>query len=195
MGGNRHIHHLLDHEKYGTRSFTTPSPFPLPYSLSAYLTSFPGQIVRIGPNTLSFNTSTALSTIYGPQKTNVCKSEWYRTVDAGSGAFSIGTEIDKQRHIVRRRFIAQCFSTNTLKEAEEFILAHVKKFCEVIAPREGEWREKKNVSAWCTWMAFDVMGDLAFGKKFDCLEKEDNRYISRAIMSANKYMYWVSRIY
>lgn len=154
-----------------------------------------GPIVRIGPNILSFNTESALNTIYGPQKSNVRKSEWYRTVDAGSGALSIASETDKQKHAIRRRFIAQCFSTNALKSAEPFILHHVSKFCGLLAPKEGsggEWSEKKNMSVWCTWLSFDIIGDLAFGKRFNCLEAEENRSIPRATMSANKYMYWVS---
>lgn len=165
IGGNRHIHHLLEHEKYGS-------------------------IVRIGPNTLSFNTETALNTIYGPQKTNVRKSEWYRTIDAGSGAFSTATEIDKRRHAVRRRFIAHCFSANALSSAKPFIISNVKEFCDLVNPKTGSGWSEKDMSAWCTWLGFDIMGDLAFGKEFNCLEEDENRYISRAIVSANKYMYW-----
>lgn len=166
IGGNRHIHHLLEHEKYGS-------------------------VVRIGPNTLSFNTETALNTIYGSQKTNVRKSEWYRTMDAGSGAFSTATEIDKRRHAVRRRFIAHCFSASALSSAEPFIIGNVKKFCDLVKPKAGsEWSEKRDMSVWCTWLGFDIMGDLAFGKEFNCLEEDENRYISRAIISAAKYMYW-----
>ena len=143
---------------------------------------------------MSFNTETALNTIYGSQKTNVRKSEWYRTIDAGSGAFSIATEIDKRKHAVRRRFVAHCFSASALGSAEPFIISNVKKFCDLVKPKAGnEWSEKKDMSAWCTWLGFDIMGDLAFGKEFNCLEEDENRYISRAIMSANKYMYWVSR--
>ncbi|OCK80089.1 benzoate 4-monooxygenase cytochrome P450 [Lepidopterella palustris CBS 459.81] len=166
IGGKRHIYHLLDHEKYGS-------------------------VVRIGPNTLSYNTETALNTIYGSNKTNVRKSEWYRTVDAGSGAFSTATEIDKKKHAVRRRFIAHCFSANALNSAEPFIASNVTKWCNGLAPKDGnEWSEQRDMAAWCTWLGFDIMGDLAFGKSFNCLEAEENRYISRAIMSANKYMYW-----
>ncbi|KAJ9658831.1 hypothetical protein H2201_007612 [Coniosporium apollinis] len=150
-----------------------------------------GPIVRIGPNVLSFNTETALNTIYGPQKTNVRKSEWYRTVDGASGAFSVATEIDKQKHAVRRRFIAHAFSSNALRTSEPFILDNVTKFCDLLAPPVGsEWSEKKNMSAWTTYLGFDIMGDLAFGKPLNCLGSEENRYISRAIMNANKYMYW-----
>lgn len=50
----------------------------------------------------------------------------------------------------------------------------------------------RDMSAWCTWLGFDIMGELAFDTRFDCLGSAENRAISRAIMSANKFMYWVS---
>lgn len=86
---------------------------------------------------LPFNTVTALNTIYGSQKTNVRKPDWHRTIDAGSGAFSTATEIDKGRHAVRRRFISHCFSASTLAAAEPVILANVQKFCDLLAPKAG----------------------------------------------------------
>ncbi|KAF2816759.1 benzoate 4-monooxygenase cytochrome P450 [Mytilinidion resinicola] len=166
IGGNRHIYHLQDHEKYGS-------------------------VVRIGPNMLSYNTETALNVIYGGQKTNVRKSEWYRTIDAGSGAFSAATEIDKKKHAVRRRFISHSFSTEALRNSEPFIQENVARFCEKLAPNdEKKWSEKKDMARWCTWLGFDIMGDLAFGRRFNCLDSEENRYIPTAISSASKYMYY-----
>ena len=47
-----------------------------------------GDIVRIAPNTLSFNTATALSAIYGSRAANVKKGEWYKTFDIAAGAYS-----------------------------------------------------------------------------------------------------------
>src|SRR5438034_9896138 len=101
-----------------------------------------GSVVRIAPNILSFNTESALNTIYGAQKTNGCKSEWYRILDAGPGARSVAGEIDKQKHAVRRRFIAQYFSSNALRSAEPFIVHHVLQFCGLLAQKQsngGEW--------------------------------------------------------
>jgi hypothetical protein len=142
---------------------------------------------------LSYNTETALNVIYGGQKTNVRKSEWYRTIDAGSGAFSAASEVDKKKHAVRRRFISHSFSTEALRNSEPFIQENIARFCDLLAPKEGKkWSDKKDMAKWCTWLGFDIMGDLAFGKRFNCLESEENRYIPEAISSASVYMYWVS---
>jgi hypothetical protein len=189
IGGNRHLHHLAEHARYGP-------------------------IVRISPNALSFNTSTALQTIYsGGNKTNVRKSEWYEVLDAGSGAFSLATERDKGRHAQRRRFVLKAFSADALRQGEVFVRENVSRFCELIGPgasaekasgkvtstekkeKDDEWSEPRDMSVWCTWLAFDIMGDLAFGTRFGCIEKEEYRFIPRAIMSANKFLYWVRMLF
>ena len=60
-----------------------------------------GDIVRYGPNQLSFNTSSALTTIYGP-KANVQKSKWYTVFLPGPEAISVWTCIDKISHAGKR---------------------------------------------------------------------------------------------
>ena len=49
-----------------------------------------GPIVRIAPNTLSFNTPTALATINSSRKAPVRKAPWYLTIDARSKACKPG---------------------------------------------------------------------------------------------------------
>ncbi|OCK83723.1 benzoate 4-monooxygenase cytochrome P450 [Lepidopterella palustris CBS 459.81] len=166
--GNRHLHHLRDHEKYGP-------------------------IVRIGPNTLSFNTETALNAIYGSKKVNVRKTGMYITMDAGAGALSTHTEVDKEKHAYRRRVMSHAFSDNALRSAEPFILDNINIFCNLMAPKEkGAWSEAKDMSQWCAWLGFDIMGDLAFGKRFRCLESEEHRYTSRTTITGSKFIYWFS---
>jgi hypothetical protein len=41
---------------------------------------------------------------------------------------------------------------------------------------KSEWGTAKNMADWCNYLTFDVMGDLAFGKAFDMLERPDNRF-------------------
>ncbi|OCL10635.1 benzoate 4-monooxygenase cytochrome P450 [Glonium stellatum] len=166
--GNRHLHHLRDHAKYGP-------------------------IVRIGPNTLSFNTETALNAIYGGKKVNVRKTGMYITLDAGSGALSTHTEIDKEKHAYRRRVLSYAFSDNALRSAEPLILHNVEIFCSAIAPKEKhQWSEKKNMSLWCSWLGFDIMGDLAFGERFKCIESEEHRYTAGTTITGSKFLYWFS---
>ena len=154
--------------------------------------------MRTGPNALSFCTPTALHDIYGSRSVNVRKSVFYRILDSGSGAFSTHTEIDKTKHAVRRRVLSYAFSDNAVRFSEQFVLAHVKRWCELLAPpptkdagAKREWSEPRNMKDWGNWLTYDIMGDLAFGTRLNLLESEENRYIPVVMTEGTKFGYWV----
>jgi hypothetical protein len=148
--------------------------------------------VRIGPNSLSFNTETALNTIYGSKNVNVKKSGFYLVLDSGAGTFTTHTEIDKEKHAAKRRVLSHAFSDSALRSAESFILENIVKWCSKIGPAEGqEWSEKRNVGNWSNWLGYDIMGELAFGQKFDCLNSEEYRHLPTALTEGAKFQYWV----
>ncbi|GAP90740.1 putative cytochrome P450 family protein [Rosellinia necatrix] len=136
-----------------------------------------GKTVRFGPNSLSFNSNTALKDIYG-FKTNVRKAAFY---DAFAHPVpNTHNTRDKNVHARKRRVLSQAFSDSAMKEMERYILANVRSFCEQIGlgasdDRKG-WTAPKNMSDWCNYLAMDILGDLCFGKAFHMLERPDNRY-------------------
>ncbi|KAI0205898.1 isotrichodermin C-15 hydroxylase [Astrocystis sublimbata] len=136
-----------------------------------------GKIVRFGPNSLSFNSNSALKDIYG-FKTNVRKAAFY---DAFAHPVpNTHNTRDKTVHARKRRVLSQAFSDSAMKEMERYILANVRSFCEQIGlgssdDRKG-WTGPKNMADWCNYLAMDILGDLSFGKAFHMLEQPDNRY-------------------
>lgn len=157
-----------------------------------------GPIVRIGPNRLSFCTDTALNTIYGSKNVNVRKSDFYKAIDsaAGDGALSTFSEPDKSKHAVRRRILGHAFSDSAIRSAEHFILQNVTKCCRLLGPPHGdEWSEKRNMNDWANWLAYDIMGDLMFGKTFNCLEEDEYRPLPRSITDGTRFTNWVSVVY
>ncbi|KAH7066097.1 isotrichodermin C-15 hydroxylase [Paraphoma chrysanthemicola] len=165
--GDRHIWHLKDHEEYG-------------------------DIVRIAPNTLSFNTASALSTIYGPRSANVQKGEWYKTFDIAAGAYSSFTETDREKHAVRRRWMTPAFSAESLKVNESRVIDVIERFCNTLTPRSSGWGEKWNASEMSTYLGFDIMGALVFGSDFRTVQEEENRHLANSVLPASMLMYWVS---
>ena len=152
-----------------------------------------GSIVRIGPNTLSFNTVTALKTIYGSRQANVQKADWYRTIDAGSKAFSVHSEIDKSKHAFRRRVIDQAFSDQALTDAESLIIENTQDWMDCLcanSPKNG-WSPSRNMNDWCNWLSFDMMGDMTFGRDFGCVVKGEHRFVPDVVLSATKFVYVV----
>lgn len=133
--------------------------------------------MRFGPNSVSFNSNTALKDIYG-FKSNVRKAEFYDAfVHPASNTHNTR---DKALHARKRRVLSQAFSDGAVKEMERYILANVRSFCEQIglgaSDEKKGWTVAKNMADWCNYLAMDILGDLCFGKAFHMLEKPDNRY-------------------
>jgi cytochrome P450 len=178
--GDRHLDQLKDHERYGS-------------------------IVRIGPNTLSFNTLAATKEIYANRKANVQKSQWYAIIEASTQDYSTHGEIDRKVHAFRRRVLDQAFSEKALKSAETFIVQNVKSLRDVIArsPRktatsgdekDADWSEPFNMSQWSTYLNYDIMGDLVFGRRFNCMTSDAHRFVPRLLMNGSAFVYSVSLI-
>jgi cytochrome P450 len=166
--GDRHLEFWRCHEKYGN-------------------------VVRFGPNSVSFNTSTALHDIYG-FKRNVRKADFYSAFPVTKDAYSTHSAIDRSQHARKRRVLSHAFSDVALKSMENHILAHVRQFClnlgekdtTTVVPRDEkrEWTPAKNISDQANYLTFDVMGDLCFGKAFGMLERPDNRFAIDMVSNA-----------
>jgi hypothetical protein len=48
------------------------------------------------------------------------------------------------------------------------------------------------MSDWSTYLGLDIMGYLTFGKRFNCMDSEEHRYIPDLVMRATKFIYVVS---
>lgn len=171
----------------------------------------PGPVVRTSPNTLSFSSPTALHQIYGSRTVNVRKSQFYTVLDSGAGGSTTHTEIDKEKHAARRRILSHAFSDAALKEAEIFIVDNVRKFISLLesdsarpiekTPQERTkdelantdecWSDPRNMSDWCNWLAYDIMGNLVFGKSYNCLDSEEHRRMPIIMTEGTKFGYWV----
>jgi hypothetical protein len=135
------------------------------------------------------------------RKANVQKSNWYRTIDAGSGAFSTHSEIDKKTHAFRRRILDHAFSDNALKSAQTSILENVRVWCQYLGSsgeggpmRAEEWTPAKNMTEWSNYLSYDIMGDLTFGKSFGCVERDEHRYVPSLMMAATEFIYVVESL-
>jgi cytochrome P450 len=157
------------------------------------LTPYKGPVVRFGPNSLSINSNTALKTIYG-HKSNVKKSQFYSVFPPTKDTFNTHSSIDRASHARKRRVLSHAFSDGAIKSMEKYILANVRSFCSALSPQaqspeekkvpKGQWGAAQNMSDWCNYLTFDVMGDLCFGKAFEMLERHENRHVIDLIGNA-----------
>jgi cytochrome P450 len=152
-----------------------------------------GPVVRFGPNSLSINSNTALKTIYG-HRANVKKSQFYSVFPPTKDTFNTHSSIDKASHARKRRVLSHAFSDSAIKTMEKYIMANVRTFCSALGTKpalvtekgagKGEWSVAQNMTDWCNYLTFDVMGDLCFGKAFEMLERSENHHVIDLIGSA-----------
>ncbi|KKF94626.1 Benzoate 4-monooxygenase [Ceratocystis platani] len=140
---------------------------------------------------------TALKKIYG-HNSNIAKSEFYNAFV--HGAPNIHNTRNKEIHSRKRRIISNAFSTASTKSMEPFVHNNIRKLCELVGPsqdssfrespvaseKHSEWSAPQNMAKWFSYLTMDVLGDLCYGKSFDLLEKEDNRYSLELLALATK---------
>ncbi|KAH8724709.1 cytochrome P450 [Phaeosphaeriaceae sp. PMI808] len=139
-----------------------------------------GPEFRFAPDSVCINTPTAYRQIYGPRG-NVKKSErydvWPRTVDAINTWNCTSIDI----HARKRRVLNHAFSEAALRGAETFIHINVDRWLDLLGKQkqgDGEWTKSINMADQVTYLVFDILGDLCFGKCFDMKEPgSDRRYI------------------
>ncbi|CAG7932528.1 unnamed protein product [Penicillium olsonii] len=156
LKGDRHLwlHEL--HHKYGTH-------------------------VRVAPNFVSVNSDRGLHDIYGHGK-RLQKATFYNAFPAIKGVYNTHNAIDKTMHGRKRRVLSQAFSENALKGMEDVMLLHVRQLCAVLAGYDGNFESHdqkgnvKNMGDWFSYLSYDVMGELCFGKSFDMLISDKLRY-------------------
>ena len=132
--------------------------------------------------------------IHKDRNANVKKGDWYKTVDASSGDFSVQTVIDKKEHTFRRRVLAPAFSEAALRDQEQFIDQSTRIFLKQMTKgvEDDGWTTAKDFSEWITYYGFDFISDLSFGSRFNLLEDPEHRYLPDLLKMTSHFVYYVS---
>ncbi|KAL4908682.1 hypothetical protein BDW74DRAFT_188583 [Aspergillus multicolor] len=131
-----------------------------------------GSVVRVSPNELAFNSAQAWEDIYG-FKTGGRKNMHKDPIHVGSvdplpGASTL-TMADDENHARQRRAMSHSFSERALKE-QEYIIQHYVDILIVKMKEMADRNEHFNLVNWLNFTTFDIIGDLAFGEPFGCLD-------------------------
>ena len=105
--------------------------------------------------------------------------------------------IDKTMHGRKRRVLSQAFSEAALKGMEDVMLLHVRQLCAELAGEGGTQTGEsqgvvRNMGNWFSYLSYDVMGELCFGKSFDMLVAEGKRHMIGLVDRAANRHYVVS---
>ncbi|KAK5106449.1 hypothetical protein LTS08_000568 [Lithohypha guttulata] len=135
-----------------------------------------GNIVRLGPNTLSFSDPAAIKTIYGLNKGFV-KSGFYPPQQAtfeGKRLPSLFSTTDEAYHANLRRSVNSAFSMSALVQYEP----NVNEVIDVFLERTRQVYAAPGIVAdfalWLQYFAFDVIGQITYSKQHGFVEKNED---------------------
>ncbi|KAF2727369.1 putative benzoate 4-monooxygenase cytochrome P450 [Polyplosphaeria fusca] len=146
-----------------------------------------GHVVRIAPNTLSFNTARAWQDIYGLKKdrTELAKDPNYYI----KGPAVQIVNADQKEHVRIRKLLAPAFSDTALLEQEPLLNHYfnllVQKLDEKI---DGPANGRVDLMSQYNFLAFDIIGDLALGEPFGALENGENHAWMRNFFEGIKFL-------
>ncbi|KAH8148283.1 uncharacterized protein LAJ45_07736 [Morchella importuna] len=126
-----------------------------------------GPVVRISPDELSYASASSWKDIYGTSSTRkpFLKSAFY---DDGT-APSIVSARDPATHRRIHRLLSPGFTARSIGEQEPLVQGHVDLFLSQVG-RYATGSEGGNMVGWYTWVAFNIIGGLAFGEPFGSLD-------------------------
>ncbi|KAL2432176.1 Benzoate 4-monooxygenase bphA [Exophiala dermatitidis] len=134
-----------------------------------------GKVVRIQPNHVSIADDRYINTIYG-HGNGFLKSEYYDAfVSIQRGLFNTR---DRAEHTRKRKVVSHTFSAKSIGQFEQYIHANldlfVQKWTNLARTRKNPSTGYASIDAlhWFNYLAFDIIGDLAFGQPFGMLEHE-----------------------
>ena len=145
-----------------------------------------GDVVRIGPNELSFGDAGAIKYIYGAHSSRITKGPYHSASVYGSPGAAMPNLRDYQGHKIRRRMWDNGFTKAQLKSYEPRVITLLDVLCERLREIDGTYLINKfygadmrthrnyignvvDMRSWLDYVTFDVMGDLALSKSFGLL--------------------------
>ncbi|KAK4202069.1 cytochrome P450 [Triangularia verruculosa] len=128
-----------------------------------------GTVVRIQPNHVSINDDAAINVIYG-HGNGFLKSDFYDAfVSIRRGLFNTR---DRHEHTRKRKIVSHTFSVKSVAQFEPYIHANLELFVrqlDNLVSRSPLKTAQLDCLNWFNYLAFDVIGDLAFGAPFGML--------------------------
>lgn len=155
-----------------------------------------GHVFRVSPNELSFASVGSWKDIYGHQpagKPAIVKSEFYEMYGAGFKSLCIGSERNPSKHQQMRRSLSSAFSTKALSEQESIVARNIDGFIMKLGQLGGPETAGLDMSKWYEMSAFDILGDMAFGESFHCIDNGKAR--NESVESCSDMEYERNRIF
>ena len=160
-----------------------------------------GSVVRLAPNEVSFTDPQACRDIYAYRSGHhpFPKNQvWVPTPPKDSGKAPSILNADDEDHARIRKAWSYGFSDKALKDQEPLITSHVDKLISRLRQQcDSQARGAiLDIVKWYNFCVFDIIGDLAFGEPFGCLDHQEyhswiativHHFKAAVLMSACRY--------
>jgi hypothetical protein len=86
------------------------------------------------------------------------------------------------------------FTDKSIRASEALLVKNVQTLADLVAgskENDGGWSEAFNLSQWSTYLNYDIMGDLVFGRQFEAMTSETNRFVPKLIINSTTFIYTV----
>ncbi|KAH8682497.1 cytochrome P450 [Xylariales sp. PMI_506] len=128
-----------------------------------------GPVVRTTPNNLSFSDAVVWRDVCsyrkGHKEFSKPRAPVATSLDSIPGILGANTA-DHRRY---RKQLSPAFSERSMREQQPTILKHVNMLVQGL--RDSVGKKPQDLVHWFNWTTFDVIGKLAFGTSFGCLEE------------------------
>ncbi|KAH8659962.1 putative cytochrome P450 [Xylariales sp. PMI_506] len=139
-----------------------------------------GDVVRLGPNFLSFGSAAAIKDIYGLNK-GFIKSEFYpiqQGVANGRVIPSLFGTQDEQFHSRLRRCVNGAFSMTSLIQYEQSVNMVVRKYLSrtdsLFSTAPNQFDTTCDFARWLQFFAFDVIGTITYTKDHGFIDRNED---------------------
>lgn len=138
-----------------------------------------GPVVRVSPSELAFLDPSAWRDIYGSRAGQLPGGgdelpKHYKSYRMLPGIPTSIATADREEHGPLRKLLARGFSDKAMQEQEGIIGGYVDLLMTRLRQKctGADGRSPAvNMTAWYNFTTFDIIGDLAFGEPFGCLER------------------------
>ncbi len=138
-----------------------------------------GTFVRIGSSDLSISHPDAVELLYG-SNSRCIKGQNYELVLPTN---SLQLMRNVEQHHARRRVWSTAFSDKLLRGYEQRIRPYRRKLIHRLHDISRSDNPGVDIRKWFDLYSFDVMGDLAFGEAFKCLEQGKQHWVIEHLTS------------
>lgn len=140
-----------------------------------------GKVVRISPDQLSFMDSEAWKEVYGIRPGQPQRPKDQRHVSVGPNSTPSILRTEDYNHSRYRRSLVHGFSEGSLQRQGPIVKGYIDLLIQRLREQTKPGHGSANVDMvrWYNFATFDIIGDLAFGGSFGCLD-------------ASEYHFWVA---